>query len=267
MTWSNVFESIIVTVLKIVIGLLLVWFLFKVVNLICKKVENKLNKNAKIDPTIASFLVPTIRKASKIFILVIFVGFIGIETSSIAAAITSIGLAIGLAMQGTLSNFAGGIMILLLRPFKVGDYINTCSKSGTVESIQLFYTTLVTIDNVVIKIPNGELLNNTIENMSTKKLRRLDMVFSISYNNDLLLVKDIIKTNIIKSHMVLENKGIFINVYGSNETSVEIISRAWVKNEDYWDLYYFLLEEVRKGFVENNIEMPTSSVYTKIINS
>lgn len=261
---STVVETIIFAILRFLLGLLLVWLLFKMVNLVSRKIDSKLSEKSKIDPTIASFLSPIVRKSVKIFIVISFVSFIGIETTSIAAAITSVGLAIGLALQGALSNFAGGIVILLMRPYKIGDYISSCQKSGTVESIQLFYTTLVSIDNVVIKIPNGEILNNTIENMSEKKIRRLDLVFSISYDSDISLAKNIIRESIINSHMSLEEKGIFINVSGTSDNSIEIISRAWVATAKYWDLYYFLLEDVRIGFINNSIGFPGAKIYVKI---
>lgn len=265
MTWqellnNELFQSFVTTVLKVVFGLIALFVLFKVINFITKRLEKKLAANRNVDRTIISFLIPTIRKVVKFFIFLIFVGYIGIETTSVVAAITSAGLGIGLALQGALSNLAGGFIILLTRPFKVGDYITTCGESGTVESIQIFYTTLVTADNQVIFVPNGEVANSAITNVSTKSTRRVSLTFSIAYENDFVKAKELIRKCIDKTGLALENPEPFINIEKHNASSIDIVARAWVKSSDYWTLYFKLLEDVKVAFDENGIEIPYSKV-------
>ena len=203
-------------------------------------------------------------KVLKFFIIVCYIGFIGVETSSIAAAITSAGLAIGLALQGSLSNFAGGFIILLMRPFKVGDYIQTCDQSGFVENIEIFYTTLVTIDNQVIKIPNGQVASSTIIDDNTKSTRRVNLVFSIGHNNEYSKVKEVICECVEKTGLKLKNTDVFINIVGYNLTSVDITVRVWSKTKDYWDLYFTLQEGIKVAFDKKGILMPSSKVEVKL---
>ena len=254
------------TGIKIVVGSIVVLILFKLINRLSKRIETKMNNNPKIDRTVASFVEPVIRKGLKILIFICFIGYIGIETSSIAAAIASAGLGIGLALQGALSNLAGGFIILCMRPFKVGDYISVCGESGTVESIQIFYTTLVTIDNKVIMVPNGKVADDSITNVSTKPTRRVDMIFSISYENDIDKAKRIIKTCVDTVGLTLPNSEVFINIVKHNSSSIDISTRVWVKNEDYWILYFRLLEDVKTAFDENGIEMSYSKVDVNLKN-
>ena len=257
---NEMFQSIVTTIIKVIIGLFVVWVLFKVINKLSKTIEKRMAKNPKIDATIASFVEPLVRKILKFFIIVCFIGYIGIETSSIAAAIASAGLAVGLALQGALSNFAGGFIILLMRPFKVGDYISSCGESGTVESIQIFYTTLVTPDNKVIKIPNGKIVDSTITNVSSKSTRRVDLTFSISYENDFNKAKELILECIKNTGLSLDKPEPFINVSSHSASSIDIVTRVWVKSSDYWTLYFKLLEDVKVSFDKNGIEIP----YTKV---
>ena len=271
LTWQEIinnelFQSVVTTIIRVVGGLIVLAVVFKIINAVCRKIEKKLNKNPKVDVTVASFVAPLLRKVLKFFVLICYIGFIGIETSSIAAAITSAGLAIGLAMQGSLSNFAGGFIILLMRPFKVGDYIETCGESGTVESIQIFYTTLVTPDNRVIKIPNGQVASSTIEDVSTKETRRVDLTFSIAYENDFNRAKEIIKSCAIKTGLVLPESEIFVNISSHSSSSIDIVSKVWTKSENYWDLYYKMLEDVKSEFDANGIEIPYSKLDVNVVN-
>ena len=191
--FNQIMGTIVRGIIKVVVGLIIILILFKIINMLKKNIEKRLLSNEKVDSTVVQFLSPLLSKIVKFFILVCYIAFLGIETSSIAAAVTSAGLAIGLALQGSLSNFAGGFIILLMHPFKVGDYITTCGESGTVENIEVFYTTLVTIDNRVIKIPNGQVASSTIIDDNTKSIRRVDLIFSIGHRNNYNLVKRIIK--------------------------------------------------------------------------
>ena len=261
---KDFFKDISNAFLRVVGGIIGVFLLFKLINYISKKIEKKLDNNPKVDTTVNKFVTPLIRKILKFFIVVSYVGFIGIETTSIAAAITSAGLAIGLALQGSLSNFAGGFVILIMRPFKVGDYIQTCGESGTVENIQVFYTTLITFDNRVIKIPNGQVASSIIVDDTTKSIRRVSLVFSIGHNNDYSLVKKIISKCVERTGLKLKNTSTFINVTSSGNFGMEISVRVWCKVNDYWDLYFMLLENIKLEFDKHSITPPHSMVKVTI---
>ena len=245
-----------ITLIKVIVGLLFVVIIFKIINFVCKKIEKKLLEKRKIDSMILDFLSPIITIGLKTIVGICYIGFIGIETSSIIAAISSVGLAIGLALQGSLSNFAGGFVILIMRPFKIGDYIETCGESGFVENIHIFYTKLVTIDNKVIYIPNGEVASSTIVDENTKSTRRINLVFSIGYGNDYNKVKKIINKCIDDTNLKLDNTETFINIVDSNDTSINITVRVWCKSEDYWNLFFILQENIRLSFIENKIYSP-----------
>lgn len=270
-TWKELindelFQSIIITLIKVFVGLVIVYVLFKFINIICKKIELKMNKSDKFDLTVSSFVKPLISKILKFFVIIGYIGFIGIETSSIAAAITSAGLAIGLAMQGSLANFAGGFIILIMRPFKVGDYINTCGESGTVESIQIFYTTLITPDNRVIRIPNGEVANSSIIDESEKNIRRVDLVFSIAHKNDFNKVKKLIEECIKNSNMELYSpQAPFIKITTHGASSIDISVRVWVDTKNYWDMYFYMLESVKVVLNSNDIDISYSKIDVKLI--
>lgn len=263
---EELFDKLIYSIIKIIIGFLILIILFKIINFISKKFESKLVKNPKVDITISRFISPLLNKGLKFFVIVLYIGFIGIETSSIAAAITSAGLAIGLAMQGALSNFAGGFIILITRPFKVGDYIDVLNVSGSVESIEIFYTTLITPDNKVIKIPNGEVASNTIVDYSLKDIRRIDLIIPISYKNDFDFVKKVVNDSLNKMKLILKNKGIFVGINKYNATNIELEIRLWCKTRDYWELYYKVIENIFFEFRNSDIDMPFSQTNINITN-
>ena len=177
--------------------------------------------------------------------------------SSVAAIIASGGVAIGLALQGSLSNFAGGVLILLLKPFEVGDYIieDTNHNEGTVKEIQIFYTKLSTVDNKTIVIPNGMLTNNSLTNATAKAERKLDLKVDIAYEADLRKAKAVIEEIIRQDDATIKNEEILVFVHELAESSVVIGARAWVKNEDYWNARWRILEEIKLKLDENEIEM------------
>lgn len=247
--------------LRIVLGLVVLFVLFKIINLICSKITKTLNKK-HVDKTISTVALATSRKALKILVFVGFLGYIGIETTSIAAAIVSVGVAIGAALQGSLSNIAGGVVILLTRPFKIGDYIVIVSNNeeGTVENIELFYTYITTNDNRVIIVPNAVASNNTVINYSIKENRRVDLVFQISYENDFEKAKQIILECAKATGYLLDNPAPFIGVTAHNASSVDIAAKLWVKNASYWDMRYAMLESVKKAFDQNGISIPYQQI-------
>ena len=241
--------------LKIVIALIVFFIYCAIVKSICKKINKRLEKK-HVDETLRKVSIPWLRR------ILVFIGFacvlayLGIETSSIAAAITSVGLTIGLALQGSLSNFAGGVIIIVMRPYKIGDFIECDGNSGTVEDIKLFYTYLRTSDNKVIVIPNGVAGNSTVINYSVKDTRRNDLVFSISYDCDFEKAKELIKECIDKNELILKDPAPFINIKAHSANSIDILARYYTKSDDYWTAHWYMLEAVKKTFDENGICIP-----------
>lgn len=247
--------------LKLVIGLVLLFIIFKVVDIAIKRIDKKLRKRKKqIDETIIRVSLSFLKNGLKILLFICFLGYVGIETTSIAAAITSIGLAIGLALQGSLSNFAGGVIILIMRPYKIGDYIECNGMSGTVEDIKTFYTYLITIDNKVVVIPNGKMADSSIINYSSKKTRRLDMFFNVDYSSNLNDVKKALLESVINSKMIKEDRDPFINIEDYNENCYRVVLKVWCDNNKYWDLYYYLQEEVKTQFEKYEIKVAYNKV-------
>ena len=240
---------------KLVVALLAWWISFKIINAIFRKIEKKM-ANSNVDRTIKETLISFSRKGLKLLVLICIISYLGVEMSSIIALITTIGVTIGLALQGSLSNFAGGVIILVMRPFRLGDFVEYDGVSGTVEKIQLFYTTIVTPDNKVIVIPNSKSGSSTIVNYSIKKERRLDMTFSIAYENDFRKAKRIIN-KVIESHeAVLKDKGTTVRISQHGASSIDIVCRVWTKSSDYWDVKFDMMEQIKLEFDKNNISIP-----------
>ena len=247
--------------IKLVIGLFVLYIVFKIINIVTRRIEKKLKKRKKpLDETITKVLLNVLRKGLKILTFICFLGYVGIETTSIAAAITSAGLGIGLALQGSLSNFAGGVIILIMRPYKLGDYIECNGLSGTVEDIKTFYTYIVTIDNKVVMIPNGKMADSSIINYSSKPLRRLDMFFNVEYDSDINIVRKAILDSVINSSLYKENIEPTVSVEEYKDSYLKVILKVWCDNKKYWPLYYFLQEDIKKQFVKNNIKIPYNKI-------
>ena len=245
--------------LKIVLGLIVLIIGFKITNAIFNGINKRLSKK-DVDKTIRSVLVSVLRKCVKVLLVVVYIGYLGFDTSSIAAVIASSAVAVGLALQGALSNLAGGVIIVVLRPFKIGDFIQTNGQSGTVKKIELFNTHLTTPDGKSVIIPNGKVAGDVIVNISDSKNRRLDLTFSIAYENDFRKAKQIIRNEIEKSGLALEEPAPYVNISAHSGSSVDIAVRVWVRSEDYADMNAYLLEGVKIAFDKNNISIPYQQV-------
>ena len=209
-----------------------------------------------MDMTLVKFIKSFINYSLKILlVLVIAGGYWDIQLSGLAAIVASAGVAIGLALQGSLSNFAGGFIILLLRPFKVGDYIQTGEFEGAVEQIGVFYTTLTTVDNKVVLIPNGTLSNGSLINYSTKDTRRVDLIFSAGYESDILKVRRVLKEIVEKNPLILDYPEPFVGLFEQGSNSLNFAVRVWVNTPDYWTVYFDLLEQVKLRFDEEEISI------------
>lgn len=193
----------------------------------------------------------------------------GVDAASAAALIASGGVAIGLALQGSLSNFAGGVLILLLKPFEVGDYIieDTNKNEGTVKEIQIFYTKLSTIDNKTIVIPNGILTNNSLTNATAKDERRLDLKVDIAYEASIKEAKAVIETILKNDEAVLQDEDINVFVDALGESSVVLGARAWTKNEDFWSAKWRILEEIKEQLDEHHISIPYQQLMVHMAES
>jgi small conductance mechanosensitive channel len=217
--------------------------------------EKILNKK-QVDPTIVSFVANLTYIALLVFVVLAALGQLGIQTTSFIAVIGAAGLAIGLALQGSLSNFAAGFLMIIFRPFKVGDFIEGAGVSGTVEKIQIFTTQLKTPDNKTIIIPNAKLSGDNIVNFSVKGTRRVDFVFGIGYDDDIDKARKIITDVIENDARVLKDPPPIIAVMELADSSVNFVVRPWVKVPDYWDLWFDVTETVKKRFDAEGISIP-----------
>ena len=220
------------------------------------KVINSALERSKTEDTVRIFVTNLLNTLLMIVVFIAAINQLGIETTSIIAVLGAAGLAIGLALQGSLSNFAAGILIVIYRPYKVGDYIQADSHLGTVHDIQIFSTVLKTPDNKLVVVPNGSIMNGSIVNFSHQEERRIDLIASCSYEDDIDQVKSILADILSKDDRILSEPKPRIAVSELADSSVNFIVRPWVKNSDYIDVYYSLLEEIKKRFDQEGIAIP-----------
>ena len=223
----------------------------RVLSLVGKGLEKK-----KVEITLHQFLLSILSTLLKAIQIIILASMLGIQTASFIAILGAAGLAIGLALQGSLANFAGGVLILLFRPFKNGDAIKAQGYVGSVEEIQIFNTILKTFDNQRIIIPNGLLSNGCVTNINVNGTRRVDMVFGIGYDDDIVKAKALLRTLIEADERVLKDQGVDIWVGEHGESSVNLFVRPWANAEDYWGLYFEMMEKVKIEFDKAGISIP-----------
>ena len=241
-----------------VLAALVAFFIGRLVIRWIRKIVRRSFERSGADKGVEQFVDSLLKYGLYALLVFILISSLGFDTTSVAAVLASGGVAIGLALQGSLSNFAGGVLILLLKPFVVGDYIieDTNGKEGTVKEIQIFYTKLSTIDNKTIVIPNGMLTNNSITNATAKDERQLDLRVGISYDADIRQAKSVIENLLIKDECIIKNEQINVFVHELADNAVVLGIRAWVKNEEYWETRWRLLEEIKLLLDENGIEIP-----------
>ena len=258
--WDTVQNWLANTGIKVLIALAILIVSFWIINFVTKKIAKRFDKkvegNKRIDKTIYRTISYVVKVGLKVIVVVCLIGYLGIDTSGITALIASLGVGVGLAVNGTLSNFAGGLMILITRPFKDDDYIDACGYSGTVEDIHICHTKLRTPDNKVVYLPNGKLSTAEIVNYSEKDLRRVDLTFSVSYADDFEKAKSVIKCVCDRDELILKDPAVQIRVASQSASSIDIVTKAWCKNEDYWTVNYNLVENVKTAFDENGISIP-----------
>jgi small conductance mechanosensitive channel len=249
------------------IGALLVLFIgFKISSAIAKGLRKSLAKS-KIDDSLIPFLSSLTATMLKILVVISVMGMLGIEMTSFIAILGAAGLAVGMALSGTLQNFAGGVMILIFKPFKVGDFVEAGGQMGVIKEIQIFNTIMTTLDNKRIIIPNGGLSNSTMTNFSAEPFRRVDFTFGIGYSDDIDKARKVIMDEIAKLPQVLnEPAEPFVGVSELADSSVNFAVRVWVKGADYWDVFFALNENVKKAFDANNISIPFPQTDVHIYN-
>ena len=241
--------------IKLLAGLVVLIIGCKIINLLVKFLRKE-HKHSKLDASVKGFLVSFVNVALKVLLFVTVLGIIGIPMTSLITILGSAAVAIGLALQGGLSNLAGGLLLLIFKPFKIGDYIETMGHEGIVKSISLFYTTINTIDNRVVQIPNGGLSNSSITNYSALKTRMINQVISVSYNSDIEKVKKVINDVIQKLDLVLKDEPIMIRVKTHNTSSLDFVVRFWTETPNYWSVYFDFMEQVKIAFDKNKISIP-----------
>lgn len=269
-TWQTVQEWLTNTGIKVLISIFIMIVTFSIINFLCKKIakraDKKVAENKKIDKTIYKTLSYVVKVGLKVIVVVCLVGYMGIDTSGITALLASLGVGVGLAVNGTLSNFAGGLLILITRPFKDDDYIEACGYSGTVEDIRICHTRLRTPDNKVVYLPNGKLSSAEVVNYSEKDMRRVDLTFSISYSDDFEKAKGIIKEVCDAHELILKDPSAQIRVSAQAANSVNIVTKVWCKTGDYWTVNYDLLESVKTAFDQNGISIPFNQLDVHVKN-
>lgn len=234
----------------------IVWIVGKnLIKYIVKLLDKALSKSS-LDAGIRKFTLSLLRFVGNVILVIMIVDILGFETTSFIAVLGSAGIAVGMSLQGSLSNFAGGILILLFKPFEVGDYIVSGGLEGTVTGIDLLYTKLITVDNKSVTIPNGTLSNSSIVNVGKEPVRRLDIEIGVSYSADLKKAKKLL-TDVINGHeMVLKDKENAVIVKSLDASCVTIETRTWVDTSNYWGLKFSLLEKYKEIFDANGIEIP-----------
>lgn len=233
-----------------------------------KRLLKKILVKRNVEASLSSFILSFVSITLTILLLLITVQTLGVDTSSIVALIAGSGLAIGMALSGTLQNFAGGIMILFFKPFKVGDYIETQGYSGTVHSIQITTTVIKTTDNKTVVLPNGGLSGSIINNYSTSEKRRCDWDISIEYDSDIDLAKSVLMEIVNRNEKVLqEPEKPFVALKSLADSAIIVTCRVWVKREDYWDVFYTVNEEIYKELPKRGIGFPYPQLDVHINNN
>ncbi|PKM54920.1 MAG: mechanosensitive ion channel protein MscS [Firmicutes bacterium HGW-Firmicutes-5] len=244
---GDTINKVVFAIIVLVIGWIAIGWVLKILK--------KVLQHSKIDPTLKPFIISLSSISLKVILIVSVINMAG-EATSLVAVLGAASLAIGLAFQGALSNFAGGFLILTLRPFKVGDFVETLSHKGTVEAIHVFNTVLITIDNKVITIPNGQLSNASVINYTEKPTRRVDIAFGVGYDADIKLVAQVLESVISSHPLIHEDPAPFIKLAEHGDSALVFQTRSWCNTSDMWTVHYDLMTQVKLAFDENNISIP-----------
>ncbi|CAI0859872.1 small-conductance mechanosensitive channel MscS [Serratia entomophila] len=228
-------------------------------SIIARVVGNALNRVMKlrgIDATVADFLSAIVRYGVLAFTFIAVLGRVGVQTTSVIAVLGAAGLAVGLALQGSLSNFAAGVLLVIFRPLRVGEYVDLGGVAGTVDQVQIFSTTLRTADNKTIVVPNGKIIAGNIINYSREPNRRVDIVVGVAYNADIDVVKKVLGDVIAADKRIMHAKGVTVRLNEMAPSSLNFVTRSWTTNAEYWNVYFDLMENFKRALDANNIGIP-----------
>ena len=251
---------------NILIALIVYFIASRLIKWVLKLTTKALNKG-KIEPIVVKFIYSIIKVGLYVLLFIAIVSILGIPTTTFVTLFGTVTLSVGLALQGSLANFAGGVLILIFKPFKVGDYIVACGDEGTVVGIDVFYTKLATVDNKMIVIPNGTLANSSVKNVSAMDIRRVDVQVGISYESDITAAKKVLMGIIDKNDNILRDKPVNVFVASLDASQVTLETRVWVSADKYWDTKWAFTEQYKLALDEAGIEIPFNQLSVTIKNT
>ena len=235
------------------------WAVGKIVGLL-----EKSKGFARLEGTVRTFALSFVKIGLYVLLGISIIGILGVETSSIVAVLASAGVTVGLALQGALSNLAGGIMLLVFKPFRIGDYVDAAGVSGVVKEVTLFYTVIITVDNKHITVPNGSLMNANVVNYSMEELRRVDLVFSCAKSESPARIQELMRSAMESCGKVLhEPAEPFARLSGGTAQAMEFTVRAWCRNEDYWDVFFDLTQGITEALAAAGVQAPAYRVVSE----
>lgn len=253
--WQSISQMVIEYGIKIVLALV-IFVVGRIAVGIARRAIMRAFDKRGVDPTISKFVGSIIYYLMFAFVVIAAIGQLGVQTASVVAIFGAAGLAVGLALQGTLSNFASGVMLILLRPIKVGDYVEVAGEAGIVSEVAIFATTLLTPDNKTIIIANSSVMNSNITNYSTQDTRRIDLVVGVGYSANIETVKSVLQEIAENEARILHDQGVTIGVLELADSSVNFAFRCWVKSSDYWPVYFSNTENIKLKLDAAGIEIP-----------
>lgn len=253
--WVDYQPLLVAIGLKVIGAVFMLVVGYWLINWLCRQAGRQLDKRA-VDISVSGFLTKFLGVALKVLLVLSVVGMFGVQTTSFIAILSALSLAVGLALQGNLGHFASGILLLTFRPFRVGDVIATDGYTATVVEIQVFHTILNAVDNRLIFIPNGKVLGNAIENLTSQGFRKLDLTFGIAYSDDIDQARSVIRSVIEGAPGILTDRDIDIFVRKLNDSSVDLGCRAWTASADYWPALIHLNEQVKKALDAHGLNIP-----------
>lgn len=257
--WDSLFERLTdwsIEIGKSILGAILIYIIGRFIIKQINRLVSKILEKRKLEISVQTFLKSLLSLLLNLILAFAIIAKLGVETTSFAAILASAGVAIGMALSGNLSNFAGGLIILVFKPFKVGDYIDGQNASGTVKEIQIFHTILSTVDNKIIYVPNGSLSSNAIVNYSKQETRRAEWVFGVEYGEDFERVKAVLERIIAADERILQTPAPFIGLGSLSASSVDVKVRVWTKSSDYWDVVFDMNRAVYETFNKEGIGFP-----------
>jgi small conductance mechanosensitive channel len=257
--WAEVLDLVKTTGVDFLINLvtaIVIFYVGKWITNLLTRALRKVMQRQEIDVTLERFVCNLVRMVLLVFVVIAAISALGVQTASFIAVLGAAGLAVGLALQGSLSNFAAGVLIVLFRPYKVGDWVEAAGISGAVVEVQILTTILKTGDNKQVIVPNSQIMSSIITNYSANDTRRVDLVIGVGYDDDLDKVREVLSEVVAADERVLEDPGVTIAVSELADSSVNFIVRPWVRTSDYWGVYFDLNETIKKRFDEEGISIP-----------